>query len=362
MRVRDLTRNFGGHLFLARQFRRGRRNVCDEIGELRYKHHPQQDTGDVEGDVYDSRPHCFGRFADGREDCGYTGSDVGTEGQRDARRQGNQAFGRHHDGDARGCRGRLYQAGEHRTDQDTQYGVLHLHHQVQERLVAAHRVHGFAHDAHAVENKAQAHDHAAVMSRTVRFCGKQHEKAHGHEQQCILRHVECNDLGSKGTADVCAHDHANRLRQRHKTGRYETDDENRCNGRGIEHRGNERAGDCTQETVFCQAGKHILELLTGRRLQAVRHLLHAVEKHRQPAKQCHGQVEPVDLGHSTVVRERRACEQRENGSGDYLEQPAAVGLDCLDHFSVEKPCQPLNQIPVPVSCQISRQAAQSCTA
>ncbi len=228
--VGNLARGLGCQLVHSQQTRfRGRRDLTYELREVWYERDDENDTHNLEGDVGYRHSHRFPGFTNGRQAGGGTGPDICTESQRDSRFQADQSLQCHGDHHAHGGRRGLHQGGEQGCHQDADHRIGYASHQFNEGLVAAQRVHAFAHYAHTEENQAQAHDHVAVLLDMVGFPEKHKPEAYGYQQERVLGDLEGDDLGRYRGTNIGTEDHADGLRQRHQPGGDEPNQHDRRN-------------------------------------------------------------------------------------------------------------------------------------
>ncbi len=149
----------------------------------------------------------------------------------------------------------------------------------------------------------------AVVLGLVALGDEQHGEADGDHPQRRLGDLEGDDLGGDRRADVGAHDHADRLRQRHQPGRDEADDQHGRHRRRLDHRRHQRARADAHEAIDRQRREDALHALAGDGLEALLHLHHAEEEDGEAAEQFDGHHQPVGVSGSALRRQRRSRQQ-----------------------------------------------------
>jgi len=261
------------------------RHRAHEIREDRNPKDHRQHADNLEQGVGQSHPPGFATGVDTGQAGGHAGADVGTENQGNTRVQGQESLLRQHD-DHTGERARtLDQRREQRAHQDTEERILQPGQQVQERPVGAQRIHGHAHDGHAVEEHAEAQDDVAQVAQFTAAPLELQGEADGDHQQRVVGELEGDQLRGDGRADVRAQDHAQGLRERHQLGLHEAHEHDRGGAGALDDHGHQRSHRGAQIAVGRQGAQDGAHAAAGCPLQRRTHHVHAEEEQAQAAGQ-----------------------------------------------------------------------------
>ena len=115
-----------------------------------------------------------------------------------------------------------------------------------------------------------------------------------------MGHLESDDLRRDRRADVCPHDDADRLRERHHSRRYEANHQHRRYRRRLDDRGHGRAGSRCHEAIGREFGKGIAEAGTRRILERVGHLIHPEQKYGEAPQKPHCNLANSQLMHCVI--------------------------------------------------------------
>jgi hypothetical protein len=147
-------------------------------------------------------------------------------------------------------------------------GFCKFLHQGHERLVAAQRRGGLAHQLHAEKQHAQPHGHRAEVAQPRPAGEGLGKEADGDQEQRRFGDLESDDLRGNGGADIGAEDDADGLLETHHTRGDKAHDQHRGNRRGLDDRGHGGAGEGGAEPVAGELCKNILYPLAGEDLSA----------------------------------------------------------------------------------------------
>ena len=109
--------------------------------------------------------------------------------------------------------------------------------------------------------------------------------AQRQQQAVALKPRQRQNPARDRRADVCAHNHADRLRQGHQPRIDETDDHDRRRGGGLHHRRDGDAREHGEEAVARDHAQQLFQPCTRRFFQRFAHQLHSEQEQPQSAEQ-----------------------------------------------------------------------------
>ena len=240
---------------------------------------------DVEEQVHRRRALGGGVCARARQQRRDASADILPEEDEDGAVQPNQPLRdeRLQDADAGG--GGLQDGGDARADQHAQNRVVDGRHRLLEALPRPQRLHRAGHGVHADEQDAQAHrDGAELLGGSV-LVGKIRENQPQKREDGGEINLHRQQQRRDRCADVCAHNHADRLRQGHQPRVDEADDHDRRRGGGLHHRRDGDAREHGEEAVARHHAQQLFQPCTRRFFQRFAHQLHPEQEQPKSAEQ-----------------------------------------------------------------------------
>ena len=272
--------------------RRGER--CSHYGE----HRKQDDNADdVEHQMHHGGAARVFVRADGGEKRRHGRADVLAHDDGDRCGVAHRAGGGERLQNADRSRARLDDAREHRTGHHAEQRVFERKEEINEHRVIAQPRYRAAHRLHAEHQRGKAEQDDAGILFAAAFAEKIKDDAdHGEdrgkggrleeadEHARAVNVAETQKPRRHGRADVCAHNDADRLAQRHQSGVYKADDHNGRCGRALDHGGHAETGEKTGDGLSGHFVEKGAEFPSGAPFERLPHQTHAEEEQRQAAE------------------------------------------------------------------------------
>ena len=178
-------------------------------------------------------------------------------------------------------------------------------HQLDKRRPSANRTRCDAHQLHAEEDQAEAHQRGAPLPDSFPtpedFC----EETGCNHQQAVLVDLERDNLGGHRRADIGAENDADRLAEVQEPGGDESDDEHGRHRRRLDHSRNHCAGECRCKSIGRQSRQQVFHAASGNRFERLGHAAHAVQEERQATSQLRRYDSPLEFHRRQIPRSRR---------------------------------------------------------
>ena len=235
--------------------------------------------------------------ADGGEERRHGRADVLAHDDGDRRSVAHRAGGGERLQNTDRSRARLNDAREHRAGDHAEKRVFERKEEIHKDGVVAQARYRAAHCLHAEHQRGEAEQNDAGILFVAAFAEKVKGNAdHGEnrrkgarleqpdENACAVNVAETQKPRRNGGADIRAHNHADRLAQRHQPGVYKADDHNGRGGRALDHGGHAETGEKTGDGLSGHFVEQRAELSSGAPFKRLPHQAHAEEKQRQTAE------------------------------------------------------------------------------